>query len=51
MFDQATEAKIAKHAKRYDKAVPQSVKPYIIADDHLDAKIRLRRDYGVKGSV
>ena len=50
VFDQATEAKIAKHAKRYG-SVPQSVKPYIIADDHLDAKIRLRRDYGVKGSV
>ena len=50
VFDQATEAKIAKHAKRYG-SVPQSVKPYIIADDHLDAKIKLRRDYGVKGSV
>ena len=43
VFDEATEAKIAEHAKKYHKVAPNEIRPYIIADDHLDGQIKARR--------
>ena len=45
VFDAETEAKIAKHAEKYhsDRAVPKEIHPYIIADDHFEARQKVRR--------
>lgn len=45
VFDAETEAKIAKHKELYhsDRAVPKEIHPYIIADDHFEARQRIRR--------
>ena len=45
VFDAETEAKIAKHRELYhgDRAVPQEIHPYIIADDRFEARQKVRR--------
>lgn len=52
VFDEATEARIAKYRETYHKQAPNEVKPYIVGEDKYDVKSKMREvRRGVKGSV
>lgn len=42
VFDEATEARIAKHKEEYHRKAPAEIKPYILGEDKLEAKRKIR---------
>lgn len=52
VFDEATEARIAKYRETYHRQAPNEVKPYIVGEDKYEVKSKMREvRRGVKGSV